>query len=88
MKIKELQREDGLNYYIYDETITVYIILEDIRVGDIVEYSFTRKGSNPVLGNQIYKSFYYQLNYTLLDYHLRIIKSKDQFLINGLVRYV
>ncbi len=24
VKIKELQREDDLNYYIYDETITVY----------------------------------------------------------------
>lgn len=76
-KIKELQREEGLEYHIYDETITTYIILEDIHIGDIIEYSYIREGSNPIFENFKYQSYAYQLSYTLLDFNLNIIKPKE-----------
>lgn len=43
-----LQREEELEYQIYDGTQTASVILEDVRVGDVVEYSFTVSGANPV----------------------------------------
>lgn len=47
-KISVLQREDELEYQIYDGTQTVNLVLNDIRVGDVVEYSYTLRGQNPV----------------------------------------
>lgn len=77
IKIKEIQREADLEYHIYDETLTLYIILEDIRIGDVIEYSYTREGSNPIFRNNIYKTYSYQMSYTLPEFYLKIIKPKD-----------
>lgn len=47
-QIKVLQRESELEYQVYDGSKTVDVVLEDIRVGDIVEYAYSLRGSNPV----------------------------------------
>ncbi len=47
-KIQLLQREAGMEELMYDGHLTANIILDDIRVGDIVEYSYTLTGANPV----------------------------------------
>ncbi|MES9875269.1 MAG: DUF3857 domain-containing protein [Candidatus Sedimenticola sp. 6PFRAG7] len=44
-----LQREKDLEYLIYDGTKTLNVFIEDVRIGDVVEYSYTVSGSNPVL---------------------------------------
>lgn len=57
--INTFQRESNMERHLYDGSLTASINLTDIRVGDIIEYSFTLKGFNPInLGN--YSSFYYQ----------------------------
>lgn len=56
-KVKVLQREQGMEQGIYDESLTAVLVLEDMRVGDVVEYSFTVKGSNPVFGGKFFSSF-------------------------------
>lgn len=50
-KISVIQRETNLENQLYDGRLTANIILEDVRVGDIVEYSYTRDGANPVYNN-------------------------------------
>lgn len=45
-----IQREERMEALIYDGTLTANIILDDIRVGDIVEYSYSTIGRNPVYG--------------------------------------
>lgn len=42
-----IQREKDLENQIYDGSKTLNIFLEDIRVGDIIEYSYSKKGANP-----------------------------------------
>lgn len=46
--ISILQRETELEYQLYNGQHTATIILDDIRVGDIVAYSYTKLGQNPV----------------------------------------
>ncbi|MEJ2687733.1 MAG: DUF3857 domain-containing protein, partial [Gammaproteobacteria bacterium] len=46
--IHVIQREPQLAYQIYDGAKTATIILPDVRVGDVVEYSYTLGGANPV----------------------------------------
>lgn len=52
-KISVLQRETELEYRIYDGSKTVSVVLDDLRVGDVVEYAYSRSGVNPVFGNRI-----------------------------------
>ncbi|HEY1109057.1 MAG TPA: DUF3857 domain-containing protein, partial [Opitutaceae bacterium] len=51
-KLQVLQRESDLEYLLYDGSLTAHLILDDVRVGDVVEYSFTRSGTNPVFGDR------------------------------------
>lgn len=49
--IRILQREKDLDYQIFDGTKTAHVFLDDVRVGDVVEYSFSVRGTNPVFAN-------------------------------------
>ena len=49
--IQLLQRERDLESRILDGQKTAHLILEDVRVGDIVDYDYTLEGSNPALAN-------------------------------------
>ncbi|MGN7989834.1 DUF3857 domain-containing protein [Pedobacter sp. 22226] len=54
---KILQNEKELSRFIYSGLYTAYLILDDIRKGDRIEYAYTIKGSNPVFpkySNTIY----------------------------------
>ena len=60
-KIKLLQRETNLESQMYDGRVTASIVLEDVRVGDHVEYSYTISGSNPVFSGK-YSDFFWTVN--------------------------
>jgi hypothetical protein len=47
-KIKVIQQEDELNRFLYNGSLSAVLFLEDVRKGDIIEYSYTIKGFNPV----------------------------------------
>jgi len=47
-KIRFLERELGLEQSVYNGTATVAVLVDDIRVGDTVEYAYSVIGSNPV----------------------------------------
>jgi len=53
-QMKILQREKELEYQVYDGTKTLNILIPDVRSGDIVEYSYTREGSNPVFAGSFH----------------------------------
>ena len=43
-----LRREEELESLIYDGRYTVNIIVDDVRVGDVIEYAYTVTGDNPI----------------------------------------
>jgi len=61
-QIRTIQREQSMDRYLYDGTVTAVINLTDVRVGDIIEYSVTRKGYNPIYGGYVSRKI--KLNYT------------------------
>lgn len=48
-KIKLLQRERDLDDHVITGRQTALIIVEDLRVGDVLEYAYTTRGANPIL---------------------------------------
>lgn len=52
--IRVLRRERELEEQIFDGTRTASIVLDDVRVGDVVEYAYTLRGSNPVFGERTF----------------------------------
>ncbi len=47
-RVRLLQRGTRLERQIYDGRVTASIVLDDIRVGDRLEYSYSVRGRNPV----------------------------------------
>lgn len=52
--VRILQREKDLELRIYDGSKTANIFLDDVRVGDVVEYAYTLRGANPVFDGRVY----------------------------------
>jgi len=71
--VKVLQREKELDYLIFDGSKTANIFLEDIRVGDVVEYAYTIKGNNPVFEGRSFGQFDLQWNVPLYKMNARLL---------------
>lgn len=83
-KIKVIQQEQELNMHLYDGSLTAVLFLEDVRKGDIIEYSYTIKGSNPVFKGKFAGVFetgfsvpVYNLYYKLLVPDGRTVQIKN-----------
>ncbi|WP_165856899.1 DUF3857 domain-containing protein [Marinobacter sp. JSM 1782161] len=71
------QRESDLERQMYNGTLTVHTVLDDLRVGDTVEYSYSIIGDNPVFGGH-FSSFYpLQWSVPLARQSLRILTPAD-----------
>lgn len=72
-KFKTLQRETDLERNIYDGTYTAVLILDDVRKGDVIEYSYSIKGKNPIYSEKFSTSFYSEYSVPLGELNQRII---------------
>lgn len=75
-ELRLFQREPDLEHHLYSGTKTAYLILPDIRVGDVLEYSYSTIGNNPVLGNK----FSAQLQ---LDWEMPVAFNSIRVLVNS-----
>jgi transglutaminase-like putative cysteine protease len=69
-RFRVIQQEKELDAHLYNGTLTALLMLEDIREGDLIDYSFTTYGFNPIYGDKyaglfetgygvpIYRQFY------------------------------
>jgi len=49
--VKIIRREQELEGSILNGEQSALLVMDDVRVGDIIDYAYTIKGSNPVMGN-------------------------------------
>ncbi|WP_299132483.1 DUF3857 domain-containing protein [uncultured Tenacibaculum sp.] len=52
-----IRKETNSESYIYDGSLSAFTNISDVRSGDIVDYSYTIKGFNPIHGNN-YSAFF------------------------------
>lgn len=77
-EVKLIQREEDMNRHLYDGRLTAVIVLEDIRVGDVLEYSYTRKGSNPIFEGHFMMSFSTEWSTPLEKGSVRLLWPADR----------
>ena len=83
-KIKTIHQETELSDFVYNGTLQALLFVDDVRKGDVLEYSFTLKGFNPVFGNKYSDEFttafpspIYNLYYKIVVPRGRIINVKN-----------
>ena len=67
-KLKTIQQENEISDHLYNGSLTTLLILEDVQKGDVLEYSYSHKGFNPIFGNR-YAAFL-DLQYSIPVYHI------------------
>jgi hypothetical protein len=58
--IKVIQREENMDRYLYDGMLTAVVNLPDIRVGDVIDYSYSIYGENPIFKGVFTSKIYLQ----------------------------
>lgn len=76
-QISLIQREQGLEHQIYDGTKTLNIFVDDVRVGDSVEYSYSLHGSNPVFAGHFAASLAVRWQAPVERVHYRVAWGKE-----------
>jgi len=77
-RITVLQRERDLEQGLLDGTLTFTAVLEDIRPGDIVAYSFTLHSNDPVLDNHYNEAFATQWATPVRWSRLRLLHPQER----------
>lgn len=57
-EIKTIQQEEELDEQLYNGTFASVVFMNDLRVGDVVDYAYTVAGDNPVLGGRFADRIY------------------------------
>lgn len=78
--LRVLNRENNLELNLLDGRNTLLALLEDVRVGDVVEYAYTLSGDNPIFEGRYSGSFLFRWTVPLLRHRLRILLPADRTL--------
>jgi len=76
-KIKTVHQEEELDNFIYNGSLDAVLILEDVRQGDIIEYSYSIKGFNPVFKDKYAGEFVTQFSAPVYNLFYRLLGPKD-----------
>jgi len=74
---KLLQREQSLNQNLYEGRLSLVYFLNDVRAGDIVEFSCTKIGVNPLWASHLTEIVELQDNATIEKLYRRILVHPD-----------
>ena len=77
-KIKVIQQERDLDMNIYNGEVSAVIFLEDVRVGDRIEYSYTVRGSNPIFVGRYVDDFSLQWGDAVAHERFRLLWPTNQ----------
>ena len=79
-RIRVVQRESQIDSKIFEGSLSVIVVLEDVRRGDVVDYSYTRLGGNPVFAGHYMSTFVLQETVPLHHVAFRLLWPLDRAL--------
>jgi hypothetical protein len=79
-EIKTIQEEEELNQQLYNGTFASIVFMNDLRVGDVVDYAYTVTGDNPVLSGRFADRIYLADSRPAQTLRVRILWPADRTL--------
>ncbi|HST21960.1 MAG TPA: DUF3857 domain-containing protein [Blastocatellia bacterium] len=79
-EIKVIQQEDELDQQLYNGRLSAVILLNDVRVGDIIDYAYSVNGDNPVLAGHFVSGFLLSGNYPIEKLRWRLLWPSERSL--------
>ena len=83
-RIKTIQQEKDLDNFIYNGTLNAVLFLDDVRKGDIIEYSYSTRGFNSIFNGKYsdvygtqFTSPFYNIYYKLVVPQNRKVNIKN-----------
>lgn len=76
--LRMLNREEELDYQLYNGLITANFLLSDLRVGDVIDYSYSVRGRNPVFDGMYSDSFRLHWSVPIELASLRLLWEKNK----------
>ena len=86
-EVKVVQQERELEQQVFGGKLTAFIVLKDIRVNDVIDYSYTIHGSNPILGKKFFKEFSLGWAFSIDDLRVRVVMPEHRSLHYRLHRW-
>ncbi|NHF58667.1 DUF3857 domain-containing protein [Flavobacteriaceae bacterium TP-CH-4] len=77
-EINVFQRETNMERSLYDGSLTAVINLSDVREGDILEYSYSIRGFNPINKNHYSTTFYQEYTAPVNQIYSRVVLDKSR----------
>ena len=71
--VKIIQRENDLDRHMLNGESTALVLLDDIRVGDVIDYAYTRTGWNPTFEGRYFDSLSTGWSIPVRRQHFRLI---------------
>lgn len=71
--VKIIQREQELDDDILNGEQSALLVMDDVRVGDIIDYAYSIKGSNPVMGNHFSSAVPIQAGQPVERFYTRVL---------------
>ena len=79
-QIHVARREANLDSHIIEDSKSLTVVLEDVKPGDVVEYSYTRVGANPVFAGHYMAAFSTMTTVPIRRFQYRILAPRDRIL--------
>jgi hypothetical protein len=78
--VRVIEKERDADQDIYDGSLTALLFLNDVRPGDIIDYSYSLEGSNPLLGAQYADEFDFSSQFPVRLMRHRVIAPASRTL--------
>lgn len=79
-RIQVIQREQDADRLMLDGRLSAFIILNDIRKGDIIDYSYSVSGTNPALKDTFYSYAKLQWSTPIEKINYRLLWPRNEFI--------
>ena len=79
-EIKIVQQEEELDQQLFNGTLAAVIFVNDLRIGDSVDYAYSINGENPVLGGRFTDTLYLADTEPIQEHVIRLIVPTERSL--------
>jgi Domain of Unknown Function with PDB structure (DUF3857)/Protein of unknown function (DUF2569) len=77
-QIKLVQEETESENYQYNSEKRAFVVLEDIRKGDQIDFAYSVIGFNPVFKNKFHRTHYFYYGTPILNYFFEVLNNEQE----------